>query len=135
MVDKYRLEVVTPKRIVAETDVLEVVAPGELGEFGILPGHTEYLSLLRPGEVRLKEEGGERYFAVGRGFAEAGPARLTILTEFAEEAKDLDPEEIRRELSHDQSRLKSVDPTDSEYVVLTDRIERNQARLAVASRR
>jgi F-type H+-transporting ATPase subunit epsilon len=49
MADRIHLEVVTPERKVFEADVDRVEVPGLDGELGILPGHTELVSQLRPG--------------------------------------------------------------------------------------
>ena len=44
-----RLSVTTPRGALVDTDVEEVTAPGELGEFGVLPGHVPLMSALKPG--------------------------------------------------------------------------------------
>jgi len=60
LADKILLEVVTPVERVLSKEVDEVVAPGELGEFGVLPGHVPFLTLLLPGELRYRIGGDER---------------------------------------------------------------------------
>jgi len=61
------LEVVTPDRAVVSEEVQIVVAPGLVGEFGVLPGHTPFLASLKPGVLRYKGSGGEeRIFAAER---------------------------------------------------------------------
>ena len=68
-----------------------VVASGTIGELGILPGHTPWLSGVKPGPVRLILEGGEEelFFASG-GFIEVQPTSITILADTAIRADDLD---------------------------------------------
>jgi F-type H+-transporting ATPase subunit epsilon len=55
MADKIRLRVVTPSRLLLDDVVDEVTAPGALGEFGVLPNHIAFLTLLVPGEMSYKE--------------------------------------------------------------------------------
>jgi F-type H+-transporting ATPase subunit epsilon len=68
-----------------------VTAPGELGELGILPRHSQLLTRLKPGQVRIRLLGGEeQLFYVSGGLLEVQPHVVTILSDTAERAKDLD---------------------------------------------
>jgi F-type H+-transporting ATPase subunit epsilon len=68
-----------------------VTAPGELGELGILPRHSQLLTRLKPGQVRIRLPGGEeQLFYVSGGMLEVQPHVVTILSDTAERAKDLD---------------------------------------------
>lgn len=68
-----------------------VVAPGQEGEVGIAARHAPFLSQLKPGEVRVKTEGQEPLtFYVSGGLLEVQPHLVTILSETAVRAKDLD---------------------------------------------
>lgn len=68
-----------------------VFAPGVMGELGIMPRHTPLLTRLRPGEVRLiNPEGEEESFYVSGGVLEIQPHSITILSDTAHRAKDLD---------------------------------------------
>ena len=49
MAEKLRLELVTPYKHVLSEEVDEVTAPGTVGEFGVLPGHTSLLTTLKIG--------------------------------------------------------------------------------------
>jgi F-type H+-transporting ATPase subunit epsilon len=85
-----RLEFVTPERTIAHDDVDEVVLPGEVGDFGVLPGHAPLLALLRIGPMWYRK-GAEKSFAfVAGGFAEVVGDRVTVLAEVAERAEDID---------------------------------------------
>jgi F-type H+-transporting ATPase subunit epsilon len=81
------LEIVTPKRIAWKGVAMDVQAPGELGEFGVLPQHIPFLTVLKPGIVKVKTSTGELKFKVGAGFAEAGPDRVVLLADTCEEIK------------------------------------------------
>jgi F-type H+-transporting ATPase subunit epsilon len=67
-----------------------VFAPGSEGELGIAPRHAPLLTLLKPGEVRVKTADGEHSIYVGGGALEVQPNKVTILADTALRAKDLD---------------------------------------------
>ena len=68
-----------------------VVAPAVMGEVGIYPRHTQMLTPLKPGEVRITKQGGEQEaIYVSGGLLEVQPHRVTILSDTAVRAHDLD---------------------------------------------
>ena len=68
-----------------------VFAPAMMGEVGILPRHTPLLTVLRPGEVRVKiPDGEEQVFYVSGGILEIQPHVVTILSDTALRAHDVD---------------------------------------------
>jgi F-type H+-transporting ATPase subunit epsilon len=68
-----------------------VVAPGDGGELGVLPGHAPLLTRLKPGTIRVKLASGEELpFFVGGGILEVQPKRVTVLADTALRAKDAD---------------------------------------------
>ena len=85
MAGNIRLEVVTPEKSVVSEDVQIVMAPGAMGEFGVLVGHTPFLTTLKIGTVRYTDANGkERFVFINGGFAEALPDKVTVLAESAE---------------------------------------------------
>ncbi len=71
--------------------VTEVFAPAVMGEVGVYPRHTQMLTQLKPGEVRVvKENGDEDHFYVSGGMLEVQPHVVTVLSDTAVRAKDLD---------------------------------------------
>jgi F-type H+-transporting ATPase subunit epsilon len=66
-------------------------APAEMGEVGIMARHTPLLTTLKPGELRIKLPGGEEHFVfVSGGILEIQPHIVTVLSDTAIRAKDLD---------------------------------------------
>jgi F-type H+-transporting ATPase subunit epsilon len=66
-------------------------APGADGDLGIAPRHAPLLTLLKPGEVRVKTpDGQEQHFFVGGGALEVQPAKVTVLADTALRAHDID---------------------------------------------
>jgi len=87
MADSLHFELVSPERLLKDTEVTQVIVPGTDGDFGVLPNHAPLMSTLRPGLVEIFEaEDGtsERLFVKG-GLAQVSKDGLTIL---AEEALD-----------------------------------------------
>ena len=68
-----------------------VFAPASQGEIGVAPRHAPLLSLLKPGEVRVRTpDGQEHFFFVGGGAIEVQPKKVTVLADTALRAKDID---------------------------------------------
>ena len=106
MAGNIMLEVVTPDKSVVSDEAQIVVAPGEYGEFGVLIGHTSFLTTLKIGMLRYKDTGGsERAVFVNGGFAEALPNKVTVLAESAERRRDIDIERARAALKRAEQRL------------------------------
>ena len=106
MAEKITLEVVTPEKIVVSEEAQIVAAPGSLGEFGVLVGHTPFMTTLKTGTVRFTDtNGAERYVFISGGFAEALPQKVTILAESAERRRDIDIERAMAALERAQKRM------------------------------
>ena len=68
-----------------------VFAPAVMGEVGVLPGHAPLVTSLKPGEVRVRLPGGEEQsFYVSSGMLEVQPHVVTVLSDTAQRASDLD---------------------------------------------
>jgi F-type H+-transporting ATPase subunit epsilon len=91
MPDPFKFELVSPERLLVSGEVEQVLVPGAEGDMTVLAHHAPVLTTLRPGLLDIGFPGGEhrRYFIRG-GFAEIGPAGLTILAETAIDLVELD---------------------------------------------
>ena len=99
MANTLKLEIVTPEAVVYSEDVEMVVLPGAEGELGIYPMHVPLMTQIVPGEVAVRKGGQESLLAVGEGFVEITPHRVSILTDMAIKADGIDEaavEEARR---------------------------------------
>lgn len=106
MADNIKLEVVTPEKAVVDEDVQMVIAPGALGEFGVLSGHTTFLTTLKVGIIRYTDaDGKEQYVFVSGGFTEALPDKVTVLAESAERRQDIDLARAKDALQRAEKRL------------------------------
>lgn len=99
------LEVVTPEHLLLSQQVEEVIAPGIEGEFGVLPGHTHFLTTLKIGELRYRLGEVTHYTSVLWGYAEVTPEKVTILAEIAEKAEDIDVDRAQARVEEAERRL------------------------------
>jgi F-type H+-transporting ATPase subunit epsilon len=135
MAGNLAINLVTPKGVVAHTDADSVQAPGELGEFELLPGHVPMLTALKPGVLTIGTKARARY-AVSSGYLRVDPAgAVEILVEQAMPAKDVDVEAAKNELKTAEAELvKWGDKAqDGDYVNLAQRAGWARARIDAAS--
>ena len=132
---RLNLTVVTPERSVVERVACDAVSlPGELGELGILPGHTPLVSLLAVGPVTWTDGGKKTAVAVRGGFVEVAGDEVRVLADLAAETDAVDVEEARREVSDGDARRLAVVGQEQLDAVNAD-IAFAEAKLAVAGGR
>jgi F-type H+-transporting ATPase subunit epsilon len=106
MADNIRLEVVTPEKQVVNDLAQIVMAPGSMGEFGVLVGHTPFMTSLNTGAIHYRDESGKEQFVfVSGGFAEALPDKVTVLAESAERMEDIDVARAKEAVERAEKRL------------------------------
>ena len=86
------VDVVSAEESIYSGDAEFVVLPGVMGELGIYPRHTPLITQIKPGEVRIKVPGEaeEQIVFVQGGYLEVQPDVVTVLSDTAIRAKDLD---------------------------------------------
>lgn len=136
MPDKIHLEVVTPERKVFEAEVDRVDVPGLDGELGILPGHTELISQLKPAGLLtyyVNDQKGE--MAISDGFVEVSPDRVVVLADKAERPEDID---LRRALEYkelaERQLQRALSDPDIDIVRATIELERASIELQLAEK-
>lgn len=135
MAEKLRLEMVTPYKHVLSEEVDEVTAPGTVGEFGILPGHTPMLTTLKIGELSYRQGSEAFHVAVNWGFVEVEDDKVTVLVETAEPADEIDLERAKAAVGRAEEALKKLAPEDKDFLVMQAALERAMIRIQVASRK
>jgi F-type H+-transporting ATPase subunit epsilon len=110
MADMLHFSLVSPVRELFSGDVKQVDAPGVEGEFGVLPNHAPFMTVLKPGVVRIHEASGITPVFVRGGFADVTPAGLTILAEEAVRLADVDAGALDSEIA--KVRSDASDPGD-----------------------
>jgi F-type H+-transporting ATPase subunit epsilon len=125
------INLVTPRGVVAHTDADSVQAPGELGEFELLPGHVPMLAALKPGVLTIGTKARQR-FAVSSGYLRVDPSgAVEILVEQAMPTVEIDAEAAKKDLAAAEAELAKWGdrPLDGDYVNMQHRAGWARARL------
>ncbi len=102
---KLKVRVVTPERILVDTDAASVSMPGLAGVLEVMPGAAPLMTAIGAGPLLLSGAGaGEQKYIVARGFAEVLPDRVTVLVEYAETPEAVNQAEAEQQLSEGQKQ-------------------------------
>jgi len=131
------LEIVTAERhVLSDDDVDQVTAPAADGQITILPRHASLISLLQPGELRVRKRGVDTAYAITGGFLEVHRSRVRVLADAAEYAEEIDlerahaAEQRARALMANRAQLTPID-----FAAAAAALRRSQVRLRVGRRR
>jgi F-type H+-transporting ATPase subunit epsilon len=124
MADKLSFALVSPERELFNGEVDHVVVPGSEGEFGVSPNHAPVMSVVKPGALKVFNDGVERRIFVNGGFADVTPEGLTVLAEEAVDLADIDAAQLEQELKNAGEDLRDAN-TDARR----EAAQRNLARL------
>jgi F-type H+-transporting ATPase subunit epsilon len=103
MAETLQFSLVSPERELFSGEVNQVDAPGVEGDFGVLPKHAPFMTTLKPGVVRIYENGNVTPVFVRGGFADVTPQGLTILAEEAVRLADVNAAELDAEIARVKS--------------------------------
>jgi F-type H+-transporting ATPase subunit epsilon len=136
MAERLTLELATPSRLVASAEADEVVIPGSLGYFGVLPGHAPLLATLGTGELMYRIGRDEFHVAIACGFAEVRNDKVIVLADVAETPADIDRARAERARDRAEARLagRGGSPEEVDYARVMAALARALTRLQVASR-
>jgi len=112
-----------------------VSAPGIEGTLGILPRHAPLITALVLGELRYKKDGQEYVYAIGGGFMQVRPDKVTVLADSAERADEIDEMRARQARERAEVALKEKAHANVDAVRLEQALRRADLRLKVAKRR
>ena len=131
-----KVEIVTQERTVFDGEVDSVNLPGSEGRLGILPNHSPLLTTLAYGEIVVKQDGQEDYYAVGGGFAEIQPEKVIVLADSAERSDEIDMDRTQEARDRAEKMMEEGVPEDTErYAQIQASLQRAQIRINVAQRR
>ena len=129
---QFNLEVVTLKRLIFSGMVEDVMAPGSVGYFEILRGHTPFVSSLQPGIFTLTLPRGEKKtMAISGGFLLTDGEKVIVLADSAETPDEIDLERAKASRDRAQRRL-TENPPDLDILRAKASLHRALARLKVA---
>lgn len=137
MANPMRFEFIAQDHIVFQGDVEMVIAPGANGTLGVLPRHAPLMTVIVPGELVVKLPGNqERYFAVGGGFMEVRPDKVTLLARSGESAEQIDLQRALEARKRAEALLAQIPRGSEERRQLMEQaLIRSKVRLKVAERR
>src|ERR1044072_1286579 len=111
-----RLEIVTPERKVFDEDVDSVEVPGLDGELGILPGHTELISMLKPAGLLTYHKGDQKgQMVISGGYVEVGPKLVTVLADSASTPEEIDLTQVIAERERAEKLLQQAMTDSSQF--------------------
>ena len=130
-----RCEIVSQDRMVFEGDVDIVIAPGELGEIGILPNHAPLLSTLTFGILKVRRAGEEEVFTIAGGIVEVQPDIITVLANAAENIAEIDIARAEEARTRAEEYLENGPPPDTDtYLAMEAALRRSNLRLNAVMR-
>ncbi len=101
----FHFELVSPERQLFSGAVEQVVVPGSEGDFGILAGHSPFVSTLRPGILTIHGDGQPKRLYVRGGFAEVSSGGLTVLAERATPVEELNAAHLDQDIKNAEEDL------------------------------
>jgi F-type H+-transporting ATPase subunit epsilon len=129
-----KLEIVTPEAKTYSEDVEMVTLPGIDGEMGIYPQHVPLMTQVVAGEVVVRKDGREYFLAVGEGFVEITSDHVSILTDMAVRAENIDEAQAEEARKRAEARL-SEKLDDEQTALASAALAHSLAQLQVKRRR
>jgi len=132
--EKIKFELVSPEQLLVSQEVDMVVVPGEEGDFGVLPGHALFLTLVRPGliDIYKGDEVSARIFVAG-GFAEVNGECCTVLAEEAVDLVDVERSAVEERISRNEHAI-SLANSDEDVAVYEHDLATGRALLECLTR-
>ena len=134
MAETLKLEIVTPQATVFSDQVELVTLPGVDGEMGIYPNHVRLMTQMVPGQVTVQQNGAERLIAVGEGMVEVTATRVSIVTDMAINADQIDEAKVEEARARAAARLQDK-ISDEEVASVNASLARSLAQLHVKRRK
>jgi F-type H+-transporting ATPase subunit epsilon len=104
----FKLEIVTPEKMVFSGEVSAVLAWGVEGQLGILPHHAPLMTMLQPGDLVIKKGTEEDYLTISGGFLEVRPDKVIVLADACERAEEIDEARAEEAKRRAQETLKEA---------------------------
>jgi F-type H+-transporting ATPase subunit epsilon len=130
----FKLEIVTAERKVYSDEVSAVVAWGVEGQLGILPHHAPLMTMLQPGDLMIRKDKEEDYFAISGGFLEVRPNKVIVLADACERADEINIARAEEAKKKAKETMK-VAPMGVEAASAEAALRRSLARLKAAEKR
>jgi F-type H+-transporting ATPase subunit epsilon len=128
------LDVVSAEESLFSGAVQELLAPGTMGDLGIMPRHSQLISTLKAGELRYKTDDGEASLFIAGGILEVQPSVVTVLADTAIRAEDLDENLAEEAKKRAENALDGKDPEDMDYNAVKAELDAAKAQIEMIHR-
>tara|TARA_X000001036_G_scaffold82430_1_gene74291 strand:- start:412 stop:801 length:390 start_codon:yes stop_codon:yes gene_type:complete len=122
MSDKFKVEIITPEKLILKSEANEVTIPSYEGQMGILRDHIPLITFLRPGVISIQNQEEEKYF-LEEGTVEFSNNNLLILTSKVYNLADLNQSAIKDLLDQAEKKLTENNASDKEKYLLAYKID------------
>lgn len=129
----FKLEIVTPEKMVFSGEVSAVLAWGVEGQLGILPHHAPLMTMLQPGDLVIKKGIEEDYLTISGGFLEVRPDKVIVLADACERAEEIDETRAEEAKKRAQEALKEA-KAPADLAAAEGALRRSLARLKAAEK-
>lgn len=130
---EFNLEILTPAGSILSDTVSECIAPGQEGEFGVLPSHTNFITPLKVGIVSYKKAGHVESVAILGGYVEVTPEKTIILAQEAQTTEDIDAAQTTEELNKVMEKMDTEEVGTDQFNNLQQRADYLEAKLKLSS--
>ena len=122
MSKQFKLEIISPEKIIYSSEPTEVVIPSYEGYMTILYDHSALITFLRPGVIEVKGNETKKYF-IEEGTVEFSDNKMLILTNTTIDIKELNKEKIDKMIELSQKILREGDLNDKKKFILSHKVE------------
>jgi len=129
-----QLDVVSAEESLFSGAVQELIAPGSMGDLGIMPRHSQLITTLKAGELKYKTDDGEVSLFVAGGVMEVQPSIVTILADTAVRSEDLDEQTAKEAQKRAEDALEGKDPEDLDYEAIKAELDAAKAQIEMIHR-
>lgn len=100
MSDAFHLQIISPSAVMVDAHVPMVQVPGTEGDFGVLPNHAPFFSMIRPGVIDVTTaDGHHRRFFAASGYADVSSTQCTILSDHIQDLSDISQQDVAEALA------------------------------------
>jgi F-type H+-transporting ATPase subunit epsilon len=129
-----KLEIVTPEKLVLQTEADSVTVPTASGEAGILPSHAPLISALKPGILTYSSKGSNDRLAVSSGFVEVNGDTVSVLVDTAETAVEIDGDAAKADHDTAEKAIAAAGIVEADIAADTrDALDHATSRIQLAS--
>ncbi|AEA33959.1 ATP synthase F1 subunit epsilon [Hippea maritima] len=126
--------IVTPSKSIFEGKIEYISAPGQVGEFGVLPGHESFVTVLDVGiiDVHIADNDKKRYLIVG-GYFEITEDNIVVIADDVLSKEEINIEEAKEKLQEYKNELSSLKQGDANYELIRRKVKTYEKMLELTS--